>query len=321
MGAGVGALLAVPAATAAVPLLLLRRLLWRRRRGSLRPRLVGDAVGARRGSRRRRPGRREGSRVGAGGCRRGGGRAAARVAGGEGSVNGAGAKMLQPPFLKTKIRHRPFIGRVRHEGEVGGGVAEVLVESGGEGGEKKLVANLEADVVELVGEGLETHAEVVDGGVVLVTTEELLLQEDDPLKLVVGEEPDDLVPHRACIILVANNGVEDVLGHGKEEPPDDGGVDRPPVGVVVLDEQVGGAVNVILEIILTKEEVKVRLPRIEIGLFVRKRDRNTTLDGHIADVRRIGDGGGGAGGGKGVGGVGAVGEIGLRHGGGGEVKW
>ena len=134
--------------------------------------------------------------------------------------------MLQPAFLETKISHRPLVGRVRHEGEVGGGVAEILIEAGGEGGEEQLIAHLEADVIELVGEGLETHAEGVDGGVVLMAPEELLLQEDDPLELVVGEEADDLVPHRACIILVANDGVEDVLGHGEEEPPDDGGVDR-----------------------------------------------------------------------------------------------
>ena len=118
--------------------------------------------------------------------------------------------MLQPAFLETKISHRPLVGRVRHEGEVGGGVAEILIEAGGESGEEQLVAHLEADVIELVGEGLEAHAEVVDGGVVLMTPEELLLQKDDPLELVVGEEVDDLVPYRACIILVANDGVEDL---------------------------------------------------------------------------------------------------------------
>ena len=65
-------------------------------------------------------------------------------------MNGTGAKMLQPAFLETKISHRPLVGRVRHECEVGGSVAEILIEADGEGGEEQLIAHLEADVIELV---------------------------------------------------------------------------------------------------------------------------------------------------------------------------
>ena len=47
-------------------------------------------------------------------------------------MDDAGAEVLHPPFLKAKIGHRPLVSGVGHEGEVGGGVAEVLVEAGGE---------------------------------------------------------------------------------------------------------------------------------------------------------------------------------------------
>ena len=50
----------------------------------------------------------------------------------------------------------------------------------------------------------------------MVTPKELFLQENNQLELVVGEEAVDLGPHRVGIITIANNGVEDVLGHGEE---------------------------------------------------------------------------------------------------------
>ena len=106
-----------------------------------------------------------------------------------------------------------------------------------------------------------------------MATKKLLLQEDDPLELVVSEEADDLRPHRVGIITVANNSVKDVLGHGEEEPSDDGGVDRQPVGVTVQEEEVGGAIDVVLQVILTKEEIEVCLPSIKIRLVVGEDDR------------------------------------------------
>lgn len=66
--------------------------------------------------------------------------------------------------------------RFRDQGEVGDSIAEVLVEAGGEGAKHKLVEDLGADVAELIGEHLQMHALVIDGGVVLMTPKELLLR-------------------------------------------------------------------------------------------------------------------------------------------------
>ena len=73
----------------------------------------------------------------------------------------------------------------------------------------------------------------------MVTPKKFLLQENNPLKLVVGEEAIDLGPHRVSIVPIANDGVEDVRRDGEEEPPDEGGVDGEPVGVVGAGKEVG----------------------------------------------------------------------------------
>ena len=71
-------------------------------------------------------------------------------AGGAGGVGSAGAELLHPPLLKTKIGHRPLVGGVGHEAEIGRGVAEVLVEAAGECAEEEIIINLGADVTELI---------------------------------------------------------------------------------------------------------------------------------------------------------------------------
>jgi hypothetical protein len=168
-------------------------------------------------------------------------------------VNCPGAHTLEPAFLQPEVVDRPLERRVGHEGEVGGSVAEVLVEAGGEGGEEELVANLEPKVLELVGDGLEAQAVGVQGLIALGCAEEFLLQKDNTLELVIGEEAVDLSPHRAGIIAFPNDGLEDVRRDGEEEPADDGGVDGQPVGVA--GEEVGGAVDVIAQVVLAEEEV------------------------------------------------------------------
>ena len=80
----------------------------------------------------------------------------------------------------------------------------------------------------------------------------------------------------------------------------------------------------VLQIILTKEEIELCLPSIKIRLVVGEDDRNATFDGNITDVGRIGKSGGGGAGGRVEGirrlhdrrsrGGGPVGEVGSRHG-------
>ena len=203
-------------------------------------------------------------------------------------MDGAGAEVLHPPLLKTKIGHRPLVSGVGHEGEVGGGVAEVLVEAGGERREEKLVAHLEPDVVELVGEGLEPETVGVDGGVVLVTPKKFLLQENNPLKLVVGEEAIDLGPHRVSIIPIANDGVEDVQRDGEEEPPDEGGVDGEPVGVVGAGKEIGETVHMITKVVLTEKEIEVGFPSIVICGGVGEDNGDVIGEVDVADVGGFG---------------------------------
>jgi hypothetical protein len=199
-------------------------------------------------------------------------------------VDGAGAEVLQTTLLEAKIGDGALEGGLGHEGEVGGGVPEVLVEAGGEGGEEECVADLEAEVLELVGDRLEAQAVGVEGLVVLRCAEKFLLQEYDPLKLVVGEEPVDLCPHRASIVALTDDGLEDVRRDGEEEPADDGGVDGEPVGVTVIEE-VDGAINVIAQVVLAEEEVEVRLPGVVVLLGDGELDGDVVGDGHGADHR------------------------------------
>jgi hypothetical protein len=61
-------------------------------------------------------------------------------------VDGAGAEVLQTTLLELKIGDIMLEGGLGHEGEVGAGVPEVLVEAVGEGAEEERVADREAEV-------------------------------------------------------------------------------------------------------------------------------------------------------------------------------
>ena len=219
-----------------------------------------------------------------------GGSGATTDAGGERSVGGAGAKVLQAPFLEAEVVHRPLEGGVGHEAEVGGGIAEVLTKTGGESGEQDVIPDREPDVVELVRESLEAQAVGVEGEVVLLTTEELLLQENHALELVVGEEADDLGPHLVSVVAVVDDDLEDVRRDGEEYPADDGGVDGKLVGVAAHGEEVGGAVDVVGEVILAEKEVEVGLPSEEVGSGVREFDRDVLGDADLAELGWVGGG-------------------------------
>jgi hypothetical protein len=77
--------------------------------------------------------------------------------------------------------------------------------------------------------------------------------------------------------------VKDVGGEGLEEPADDGGIDGALVKVMRHGEEFDGAVDVVEEIVLTKEEAEVRLPRKVFGRGVGELDRHALEDGDIAD--------------------------------------
>jgi hypothetical protein len=85
--------------------------------------------------------------------------------------------------------------------------------------------------------------------------------------------------HTSCGVAIADNGVKDVGGDGLEELADDGGVDGAPVRVVRHGEEVDGAVDVVEEIVLAKEEAEVRFPREEVGRGMGELDRHTLEDG------------------------------------------
>jgi hypothetical protein len=170
------------------------------------------------------------------------------------------AQFRQATFLEAKVGDCALEGGVSHDSEIGGGVTEILTEADGEHGEEELISHQETEVLELVRDRLEAQAVGIQGKITLEGAKELLLQEDDPLELVVGEEPIDLCPHRTSVIAVMNDNLEDVRCDGEEEPADDGGVNCHPVAVALHGEEVGGAIDVVMEVVLTEEEVEVHLP-------------------------------------------------------------
>ena len=124
------------------------------------------------------------------------------------------------------------------------------------------------------------------------------------MELVVGEEAGDLGPHLVSIVAVANDGMEDIRRDGEEDPADDGGVDGEPVGVAACGEEVGSAVDVVGEIVLTEKEVEIGLPSKEVGSGVGKLDGDMVGDANLAELGWVGRGEIGTGGGEGVAGVG-----------------
>jgi hypothetical protein len=86
------------------------------------------------------------------------------------------------------------------------------------------------------------------------------------------------------VVALTNDGLEDVRRDGEEEPADDGGVDGEPVGVAVIEE-VDGAINVIAQVVLTEEEVEVRLLGVMVLLGGGELDGDVVGDVHGADHR------------------------------------
>ena len=123
---------------------------------------------------------------------------------------------LHPALLQPQVRHELWEGGLRHQGEVRGGVAEVLVEAGGERAEEEVVVHLGSNVTELIRQRLQAAAVVINGLFILVTVKKFLLQKNATLKLVVGEESIELVPHGASVIPITHDRVEQVLGDGGE---------------------------------------------------------------------------------------------------------
>ena len=82
--------------------------------------------------------------------------------------------------------------------------------------------------------------------------------------------------------------MEDVRRDGKEEPPDQGGVDGEPVGVVGVDEEVGETVHMITKVVLTEEEVEVGFPGIVVGGGVGEDDGDVIGEVDVADVGGLG---------------------------------
>lgn len=122
---------------------------------------------------------------------------------GEGSVLHLLLHLFRPPFLQLQVCDDDLKGGIRQQSEIRSGVAEVFIKTGGESAKHELVGNFCTNVAKFVGEHLEPHAVVINGGVILMAPEELLLQEDKVLKFVVGEERVDLVPHGASIVVLA----------------------------------------------------------------------------------------------------------------------
>ena len=135
---------------------------------------------------------------------------------------------LHPALLQPQVCHKLGEGGLQHEGEVGGGVTEVLVEAGGERAKEEVVINLGANVTELIRQRLQAAAVVIDRLIILMTLKKFLPQENAMLKLVVGEEVVDLNPHGVGVITIAHDRVKQVLRDGGEEQLDECGVDRDP---------------------------------------------------------------------------------------------
>ena len=109
----------------------------------------------------------------------------------------------------------------------------------------------------------------------------------------------ELDPHNVGVITIAHDRVKQVLGDGGEEPPDERGVDRGPLGVAHHGAGVDGAVNMIHEVVLAEEQREVRLPREVRGVGGVEDHGDACVDVDVADLSRVDGEGVGVGGGVG----------------------
>lgn len=88
------------------------------------------------------------------------------------------------------------------------------------------------------------------------------------LQPVVGEEACDFGPNSRLSVAVMNDGVKNLLGDSEEEPPDNGGVDGHPLGIMRHGQGIDYLVDGVMEIINAEEKTEIRLTHVEISLGV-----------------------------------------------------
>jgi hypothetical protein len=59
------------------------------------------------------------------------------------------AQFQQATFLEAEVGDCALEGGVSHEGEIAGGITEILAEAGGERGEEEFIAHHETEVLKL----------------------------------------------------------------------------------------------------------------------------------------------------------------------------
>ena len=138
------------------------------------------------------------------------GRATASGAGGESSVHGPGLHLLYPAVLEPEIGYELGEGGLGNRGEIRRGIAKVLIETGGERVEKKIIINLRTNVAELVSESHEAATIFIHGGIILMTPENSCCKKDAPLETIVGEESIELGSDGVDIITIAHDHVKQV---------------------------------------------------------------------------------------------------------------
>mgnify|MGYP005799372943 FL=1 len=79
-----------------------------------------------------------------------------------------------------------------------------------------------------------------------------LLKKNPALELVVGEEPVEFGPNGEGVIPVADHRVEEILGDGEVEPPDECSIDGRPLYITEHEAGIHGTVDVIMEMILAE---------------------------------------------------------------------
>ena len=172
----------------------------------------------------------------------------------EGGVGGPGARHPHPPLLQLQVRDDLGEGRVGDEGDVGGGVPEVIVQAGDEGAEEKLIGDLLTEVTELVNKLLEAHAIIVNRRLKLLAPKKLAVQENLALERVVGEEAVELGPNGVSIIVGGDHRVEEVLRDGGVEPTDESGIDGHPLLIVLHEAGIHGSIDVIPDVLLPEHK-------------------------------------------------------------------
>jgi hypothetical protein len=184
--------------------------------------------------------------------------ARAAAGGNEGGGSGDLLPVGEAELLEGDLVARVGEGEARG-GDVIGGTGVLLVQPAEEVEDKLRLIDGMADVVELVGGGLDAEAVVVDGGVSLSHGVKLVTQEDGPLRLVHLEEAINGDPELASRLGGGGCGhVEDGLGDGAEDPTPNAEVGLLPGGIV--EGRWSRAVDVVEHAKLAAHGEEVRRP-------------------------------------------------------------